>query len=207
MRRSAWPGPLVRWPRIIHARRSGSRRLGLPSGRTPGPAHQESPRRPRPILSWTGSSSSHGAARPGAAATPGRADPGLRARGPPPAEVPAWPRTHPRAASSPDLSRAPSSPASRHWTGPSRSGGSGPAPAQAPRPPGVRPACGGGRRRRLRHPPGPGPASGRERTPREPRRARKRVSNRALIAVAAVAVMGGAAFVLLTGHTTRCRTS
>ncbi len=45
-----------------------------------------------------------------------------------------------------------------------------------------------------------GRPSSRERTPREARRARRRVSNRALIAVAAAAVLGGAAFVLLTGH-------
>ncbi len=44
------------------------------------------------------------------------------------------------------------------------------------------------------------PFAPKERTPREARRARRRVSNRALIAVAVAAVAGGAAFVLLTGH-------
>jgi hypothetical protein len=122
-------------------------------------------------------------------------------RGRPPAEVPAGPRQVPESGEFP---RPESSAEFPSLEALDRAEPAREAPARPPRrrpgrpAPGRRPAeaadaVSDTRQARVR------PAV-RERTPREARRARKRVSNRALLAVAAVAVVGGAAFVLLTGH-------
>jgi hypothetical protein len=171
----------------------------------PGPADQEfappglaDPGLDRLAAADAGASAGPGRRRP----APGRG--GNRAagrRGRPPAEVPAGPRQAPESGEFPRLESSAGFPSleALDRAEPVRE-----APARPPRRRPGRPAPGrrsaeaadavsGTRQARVR------PAA-RERTPREARRARKRVSNRALIAVAAVAVMGGAAFVLLTGH-------
>ena len=116
------------------------------------------------------------------------------------AEVPAGPRQAPESGEFPRLESSAEFPSleALDRAEPARE-----APARPPRRRPGRPAS--GRRPAeaadtVSAPPGRVRPAARERTPREARRARKRVSNRALIAVAAVAVVGGAAFVLLTGH-------
>ncbi len=150
MKRSAWLNPLIRDSRRPGPPIRGSDRMVLPIRSSPRPAWPipgltGSPprmRKPAPALAAGGPhQAGAGTGRPDAVA-------GLRPRYRP------GRRRHPRAASSPDSSRAPSSPAWRHWTGPSRPGRL---------PPGPRAGAPAGRRQAgvRRRPPTPSPAPAR----------------------------------------------
>ena len=133
MRRSAWLNPLIRASRRLGRMIWGSRRLGRPIrglGRLALPI-RGSPRPAWPVPGLTGSlprmrvpaRAAGGPPQAGAGTGPRAAVAGLRPRCRPVRG------RHPRAASSPDSSRVPSSPAWRHWTGPSRPGRLRPGPS------------------------------------------------------------------------------
>ena len=180
IRGSARPGLLTRGSAVAWPISSS------PSPNWPIPGSTGSPpRMPAPARAASGLR--HAGAGTGA---PGR-------RGRPPAEVPAGPRQAPESGEFPRLESSAEFPSlealDRARPGRPRPGRRAGAPAGQHPQASKAEAADTVSDRRVR----PAP---RERTPREARRARKRVSNRALIAVAAAAVVGGAAFVLLTGH-------